>query len=428
MHLIGEEYETIATRRPRRAATQSVSYQTKPARAIRTTRSSTRKRSQPATSPPPSPPSPPSPVEISVKKVDAPDKETKQEPYSMEIDESKQEQSHPTRIRLRLHSPERSTSPVSEKPIKRKRKAGRPRKNESSHRITLSTGNHKKVKGLSHSIEDADEADNEMDDRLQKNNDDDQSTIKNEEVTSKEDKSKEGNNMKLDVDSEENEIIDEKGEQKITKDGELLGGRKYKVPVFQLESRESTLYMCSMEPAKCLGFRDSYLFFSKNPSLKRISATDEEREWLVANGYLPSNFRNRAITIVRSNYMPNPRALISETNWMYHVALSCRDFNNRLNIHRSEKTKFYDPHTNNEQIPRDTQPTRIQVEMVSSPHFYIRKGQTTTIEPELQFKPRFINPLGKLTTGVTEVLPPDIKEIVENMKKNEEAAECKIEN
>ncbi|CAG8438094.1 11239_t:CDS:2 [Acaulospora colombiana] len=470
---IADEYETIAKRRPRRAATQSVSYNARPARA-RTTRTSTRKQSHSQSL---------QAVETPPAEVDASD-EGPQESDSMGIDERAQALPPSTRIRLRIQSPESSSPP--EKSPKRKRKAGRPRKNDSKrHRVTLTPGDRDKPEESSsrpmEDVEDAQQADNEMDDKTSTINvKKEQSSVNNVGKT-KDEKS-------LDIKeeaAEEVEVLDEKGEQKITKDGELLGGRKYRVPVFRLDSRGQTVFMCSMEPAKCLGFRDSYLFFSKNPSLKRIAATDQEREWLVANGYLPTNFRNRAITLVsarsifklfghkivlggkrrrddyfesitnydesnysdqgqdselesannilsrraNANYIQNPRVLVNETNWMYHQALSCRDYNSRLNIHRSEKSKFYDPHTNIDQVSRDTQPTRIRVEMISPVNYSSRNsGSSTRVKPEIEFVPKIVNPHKTLGTEVMEVLPPEIREIVETMKKNEELAEFKIED
>ncbi|CAG8562890.1 15589_t:CDS:2 [Acaulospora morrowiae] len=473
--LLTDEYETIAKRRPRRAATQSVSYHARPPRA-RTTRTSTRKQSQPRSLPA---------VETPPGDVDASD-EGSQETDSLDIDGGIQAPPPPTRIRLRIQSPESSSSPPEKLP-KLKRKAGRPRKNDPNskrHRVTLTASNRDKLVEPSRPMDDTEEAqqaDNEMDEKTLKIGVKKEQSSVNNVRKNKDEKSRD---IKEEA-AEEVEVLDEKGEQKITKDGELLGGRKYRVPVFQLESRGNTIFMCSMEPAKCLGFRDSYLFFSKNPSLKRIAATDQEREWLVANGYLPTNFRNRAITLVsarsifklfghrivlggkrrkddyfesninydeshnsdqgqdselesannilsrraNTNYIQNPRVLLNETNWMYHQALSCRDFNNRLNIHRSEKSKFYDPHTNTDQFPRDTQPTRIRVEMTSPMNYSARKNNAPApIEPEVEFVPKIGNPHKTLSAEVLEVIPPEIREIVETMKKNEELAEYHVED
>ncbi|CAG8670618.1 11006_t:CDS:2, partial [Racocetra persica] len=281
--------------------------------------------------------------------------------------------------------------------------------------------------------------------------------------------------------NQDEEILDEKGEQKITKDGELLGGRKFKVPVFQLPTRGNTWYMCSMDPAKVLGFRDSYLFFTKNQSLKRITVTDEERDYLISTGILPTIFRSRPIAIVsarsifkmfgsriiqngkrrRDDYFESsikfdddpsgkdseaestikvlPRRsntshiIINEPNsWMYQLALSSREFNTRMKICRHESLKFYDPHTNIEQVPLDTQSTRIRVEMISPPFPLSSPARnntsTTIIEPEIKFYPLPANPLRTLESEVMDVLPEDIKKIVVDIKKKDEIARYEEEN
>ncbi|KAF9107302.1 hypothetical protein BGX27_008787 [Mortierella sp. AM989] len=92
--------------------------------------------------------------------------------------------------------------------------------------------------------------------------------------------------------------IDEAGETKITKDGELLGGRQYKCRSFKLPERGNRIYMLSMDPARVLGFRDSYLFFLRNPQLVRVNTTVEERQWMIENGMLMANFKSKLIAVV----------------------------------------------------------------------------------------------------------------------------------
>ncbi|KAF9377943.1 hypothetical protein CPB97_009857 [Podila verticillata] len=100
-------------------------------------------------------------------------------------------------------------------------------------------------------------------------------------------------------DGEENEgETDDSGEAKITLDGELLGGREYKCKSFKLPDRGDKIYMLSMDPARVLGFRDSYLFFIKNPHLARIITTSEERAWMIREGLLMPNFKNKLIAVV----------------------------------------------------------------------------------------------------------------------------------
>ncbi|KAI7831270.1 chromatin remodelling complex Rsc7/Swp82 subunit-domain-containing protein [Gamsiella multidivaricata] len=92
--------------------------------------------------------------------------------------------------------------------------------------------------------------------------------------------------------------IEEAGEAKVTKDGELLGGREYRCRSFRMPTRGSRVYMLSMDPARVLGFRDSYLFFLKNPQLVRVNTTVEERTWMIENGMLMANFKSKLIAVV----------------------------------------------------------------------------------------------------------------------------------
>ncbi|CAG8830810.1 2466_t:CDS:2, partial [Gigaspora margarita] len=258
-----------------------------------------------------------------------------------------------------------------------KRKRGRPRKNtnidvNSSKRIRLTLkGKAKKIDKIL-SPKDTDKI------QTPESNDEMHQTDTQQEVIS-------GEAQSL-VSTQEHEILDEKGEQKITKDGELLGGRKFKVPVFQLLARGKTWYMCSMDPSKVLGFRDSYTFFTKNSSLKRLTATNEERDYLIATGLIPTNLRSRPISLVsaRSIFMLFGSKII-----------------------QGDGIKFYDPHTNTEQVPRDIQPTRIRTEMISLTR------NNAIIEPEIKFDTISRNPLGILRPEVMNVLPPDIQKIVE---------------
>ncbi|CAG8600563.1 9733_t:CDS:2 [Ambispora leptoticha] len=273
--------------------------------------------------------------------------------------------------------------------------------------------------------------------------------------------------------------IDEQGELKVTKDGELLGGRKYKLPVFQLSTRGNTWFMLSMDPAKLLGFRDSYLFFLRNPSLRRIYATDAERDELIQRGILITNFRNRQIALVSarstfklfghqvvedgkrgvddysesthivtyenpikensedppSNTFPDilskratanaPAVKVNDINWLHESALSVREFNARLKIHRKDKTPFYDIHTNIEQVPKATQPTRIRVEKVevppcSSPSLSSSDQRESAVENEVHFKyDSFNHNLKSIDKDVLEVVPPDIRNIINSYLKQE---------
>ncbi|CAG8766693.1 3475_t:CDS:2, partial [Racocetra persica] len=98
---------------------------------------------------------------------------------------------------------------------------------------------------------------------------------------------------------------------------------------------------------------------------------------------------------------------------MYRFSLSTRDFNTRLKFIRQDGIKFYDPHTNIEQVPRDIQPTRIRTEMIS------KTWNNTIIESEIKFDIVSRNFFGILSPEVMSVLPADIRSIIELMNNEE---------
>lgn len=53
-----------------------------------------------------------------------------------------------------------------------------------------------------------------------------------------------------------------------------------------------------MDPTKLLGYRDSYLFFHKHPTLKRVRITDEEKNLLADKGVLLHWFKHRDVAVV----------------------------------------------------------------------------------------------------------------------------------
>jgi hypothetical protein len=53
-----------------------------------------------------------------------------------------------------------------------------------------------------------------------------------------------------------------------------------------------------MDLSKALGYRDSYLFYQKNPQIRRLTCTEEDKLALDEKGLLPSILRNRPCSIV----------------------------------------------------------------------------------------------------------------------------------
>ncbi|KAF2747997.1 nuclear localization protein-like protein NPL6 [Sporormia fimetaria CBS 119925] len=91
---------------------------------------------------------------------------------------------------------------------------------------------------------------------------------------------------------------DPEGEEKVDKLGNLKGGRDYRVRVFTISGRGDRLYMLSTEPARCCGFRDSYLFFTKHMKLHKIIIDDTEKRDLIDRDIIPHSYKGRAIGVV----------------------------------------------------------------------------------------------------------------------------------
>jgi len=91
---------------------------------------------------------------------------------------------------------------------------------------------------------------------------------------------------------------DAEGETKVDKNGNLLGDREYRVRTFTILDRGDRKYMLSTEPARCIGFRDSYLFFQKHRMLYKIIIDDEAKRDLIDRHIIPHSYKGRAIGVV----------------------------------------------------------------------------------------------------------------------------------
>ena len=91
---------------------------------------------------------------------------------------------------------------------------------------------------------------------------------------------------------------DAEGETKVDRDGHLQGGREYRVRSFTVAGKGDKLYMLSTEPARCIGYRDSYLFFQKHPQLFKVILTDEARQDWIDRHVLPHSYKGRQIGVV----------------------------------------------------------------------------------------------------------------------------------
>ena len=91
---------------------------------------------------------------------------------------------------------------------------------------------------------------------------------------------------------------DPEGEDKVDKNGNLKGNREYRVRTFLIEGKGERLYMLSTEPARCIGFRDSYLFFQKHPQLFKIILEEDAKKDLIERSLIPHSYKGRAIGVV----------------------------------------------------------------------------------------------------------------------------------
>ncbi|CAA22826.1 RSC complex subunit Rsc7 [Schizosaccharomyces pombe] len=93
-------------------------------------------------------------------------------------------------------------------------------------------------------------------------------------------------------------VVDPEGEKKVNELGYLNGGREYRCRTFTCLGRGNRLYMLSTEPARAMGYRDSYLLFLKHRSLHKIIVDDSEKWDLIERNIIPHSYKGRAVGIV----------------------------------------------------------------------------------------------------------------------------------
>lgn len=91
---------------------------------------------------------------------------------------------------------------------------------------------------------------------------------------------------------------DPSGEEKIDTDGNLKGGRKFKVRSFKLFDNGDRLFMLATEPARAVGLRDSATLFQHHPNLYKYILSQSEKNKLIGQSVLPYSYRNRTISVV----------------------------------------------------------------------------------------------------------------------------------
>jgi len=102
------------------------------------------------------------------------------------------------------------------------------------------------------------------------------------------------------VDGDENAPveIDKAGETKITPIGFLTGGREYALKTFAIIGHGDKLFMLGTDVARLTDCRDSYLFFLRNKTLRKVVTKQTENVDLISQGVIPFSYRSRQISVV----------------------------------------------------------------------------------------------------------------------------------
>ncbi|KAK7042462.1 chromatin remodelling complex Rsc7/Swp82 subunit-domain-containing protein [Favolaschia claudopus] len=112
---------------------------------------------------------------------------------------------------------------------------------------------------------------------------------------------------------------DPKGDEKIDKWGNLLGGRRFKAGTFILPGRHpERKYMLAIDAARTSGFRDSLYYFRRNPLALKQNATQPEKDYLISQGKLGSHLRTRSVTLItaRSAFKLHGSKMILDGKWV----------------------------------------------------------------------------------------------------------------
>jgi len=91
---------------------------------------------------------------------------------------------------------------------------------------------------------------------------------------------------------------DPAGEEKIDKLGFLQGGRDFRLRTFNILGKGQRQYMLATEPARCIGFRDSYLLFQRHRKLLKVRLSDDEKFDLIERELIPRSYKGRTLGVV----------------------------------------------------------------------------------------------------------------------------------
>ncbi|KAH8829129.1 chromatin remodelling complex Rsc7/Swp82 subunit-domain-containing protein [Flagelloscypha sp. PMI_526] len=112
---------------------------------------------------------------------------------------------------------------------------------------------------------------------------------------------------------------DPKGDEKIDKWGNLLGGRQFKANTFILPNRHAErVYMLAIDAARTSGFRDSLYYFRRNPLSHKLNATQAEKDYLIEIGKLGNHLKTRSVTLItaRSVFKLHGAKTVKEGRWI----------------------------------------------------------------------------------------------------------------
>ncbi|KXS12195.1 hypothetical protein M427DRAFT_59713 [Gonapodya prolifera JEL478] len=101
-----------------------------------------------------------------------------------------------------------------------------------------------------------------------------------------------------DKDEWEPDGYDEKGEEKVDRDGNLTGGRQYRCRVFTLPRHPTRLWMFTIDVARMMGYRDSHILYFKHKDFPRVVCTLRDKNHLVDLGFLIPQLKSRNVNLL----------------------------------------------------------------------------------------------------------------------------------
>lgn len=91
---------------------------------------------------------------------------------------------------------------------------------------------------------------------------------------------------------------DPNGKLKVDEFGNLQGDRQYRNKIFTVLGQGDRKYMVSTEPARSVGFRDSYLLFKTHNLLFKRVCNNEEKMDLIERNIIPNSYKGRSVNLV----------------------------------------------------------------------------------------------------------------------------------